>query len=246
MNQRKKQPTGSARERARQQQELAARRKKERTILIAAVLALVLLVGGGIGVQYWRTNRAPSADTPPESVEFAPVTVEEEKPVVLGAAGAPVTLTVFADFHCPHCVEFEEMFGETISAEQRAGRVALEVYPMAFIDEGSLNAANAFACAGEAGFGQPYHDGLFANASLGWSSEQLIDLADQLDVDAGQEFETCVSGMEHQSWVESMDAAAEAQGVTGTPSVFLDGESVSLDGLSPEDLKAQIDAAVQK
>ena len=246
MNKRTNRPSGSARERARQSQQLAERRRKERKVLIAAAVVLVLVVGGGIGVQFWRTHRAPTAGTPTESVEFAPVTVEPEKPVVLGAANAPVTLTVFADFHCPHCVEFEKMFGETISAEQQEGRVAVEVYPMAFIDEGSLNAANAFACSAEEGFGQPYHDGLFANASRAWSPEQLIELAGQLDVDAGAEFETCVTGMEHQSWVQSLDAAAEAQGVTGTPAVFLDGESVSLDGLTPEDLTARIDSAASK
>lgn len=245
MNKRTNQPSGSARERARQQQQLAARRKKERTILIAAVVVLVLVVGGGIGVQFWRTNRAPSA-TPGQSVEFAPVTVAPEKPLVLGAEGAPVTLSVFADFHCPHCVDFEEMFGETISAKQRDGTVALEVYTMAFIDEGSVNAANAMACAADAGFGQAYYEGLWSNASRAWSPDQLIDLADQLDADTGDGFESCVTNMEQQAWVDSMEAAAETQGVEGTPTVFLDGELVSLDGLSPEDLEARIDSAASK
>lgn len=246
MNTTKNQPSGSARERARLKQDLAERRRKERKILIAAVLVLVLVVGGGIGFQYWRTHRAPSAGPGGDSVEFAPVTVEPEKPLVLGAEGAPVTLTVFSDFHCPHCAQFEQMFGETIGDKQRDGTVALEVYSMAFMDEGSVNAANAMACAAEDGFGQEYYEGLWANADRAWTPDQLLELADQLDVDAGGDFSSCVTGMGHQDWVESMDAASEAHGVEGTPTVFLDGELVALDGLSPQDLADRIDSAATK
>lgn len=243
MSKRTNRPNGSARERARLKQELADRRRRERKILIAAAVVLLLVVGGGIGVQYYRTHRAPSAGPGQESVDFAPVTVEPEKPLVLGAADAPVTLTVFSDFHCPHCVEFEELFGDTISAEQRSGRVALEVYSLSFIDQGSVTAANAMACAADAGFGQAYYEGLWQNASRAWSPEQLTELARQLDVDAGDDFDTCVTGMGQQAWVKSMDAAAEAKGVEGTPTVFLQDELLPLDGLTPEALQDRIDAA---
>ena len=84
---------------------------------------------------------------------------------------------MYEDFHCPHCADFEEQFGPVITQAQESGAARVELYPMAFIDEGSAAAANAMACAAEAGFGQAFYLGLFANHTLQWSDEQLIDLA---------------------------------------------------------------------
>ena len=47
---------------------------------------------------------------------------------------------------------------------------------MAFIDAGSTAAANAFACAAEAGLRPGYYAGLFANQILRWSDDQLLAL----------------------------------------------------------------------
>jgi hypothetical protein len=134
------------------------------------------LVAGGIAFQAWRTSRAPSA-APSVSVSASPVTITNGRPIPLGSAAAPVTITLYEDFHCPHCADFEEQFGSSHYPSQEAGAARLELYPMAFIDEGSLTAANAMACAAEAGLGQAYYLGLFANHTLQWSDPQLIDLA---------------------------------------------------------------------
>ena len=91
-----------------------------------------------------------------------------------------MTIRLYEDFHCPHCAEFEEEFGATITAAQNAGTAKVALYPMSFIDEGSATAANAMACAAEEGFGQAYYTGLFANHTLQWSNAQLVSLADQV------------------------------------------------------------------
>ena len=80
---------------------------------------------------------------------------------------------------------------------------------MSFIDEGSAAAANAMACAAEAGFGQNYYLGLFANHTLQWSDEQLIDLAGKVGGNVAEAFRTCVSTKQHAGWVESINAAAD-------------------------------------
>ena len=92
-------------------------------------------------------------------------TITTGQPIVFGAADAPVVVTLFADFHCPHCAEFEEEYGPVLDAARQAGRIRLEVYPMAFIDEGSAAAANAFGCAAEAGFGPATTPGCSATRS---------------------------------------------------------------------------------
>ena len=238
-------PSGGARAReaARLAAEQAARRRRERRLLVAFLVAVVVLVvGGGIGVQAWRTNRAPSAPAPGVEVSDAPQQLTDGQPIRLGAETAPVTVQLYEDFHCPHCAEFEEEFGPTLTAAQNAGTVRIELYPMAFIDQGSSAAANAMACATEAGFGQRYYLGLFANHTLQWSDSQLLDLAGTVGGSDAEPFGSCVEDDARAGWVTAINTAADANGVKGTPTLFVDGEQVELQGLTPESLQARIDA----
>ena len=215
--------------------------RQQRILIIAVIGFFVLVVGGGIGLQAWRTQRAPSA-VPSPAATTAPLTVADGRPLVLGSPGAPVKITLYEDFHCPHCADFEEEFGPTLTAAQNAGTVRVELYPMAFIDQGSSAAANAMACATEVGFGQRYYRGLFANHTLQWSDSQLLDLAGTVGGSAAEPFGTCVRDDARAGWVSAINAAAEANGVKGTPTLFVDGEQVELQGLTPESLQARIDA----
>jgi len=237
----------NARERTRLAAEQAAARKRDQRILISVVVAfVVLVVAGGIVFQVWRTSRAPSA-APPATVSASPVTITNGRPIPLGSADAPVTITLYEDFHCPHCADFEEQFGPTITQAQEAGAARVELYPMAFIDEGSVTAANAMTCAAEAGFGQAFYLGLFANHTLQWSDPQLIDLATKVAGSPPSEaFQTCVKRRAHADFVTSMNAAADQHNVTQTPTMLINDKNVDIASLTPESLKAMITEAAQK
>jgi protein-disulfide isomerase len=238
--------TMNARERARLAAEQAAARRRDRRILIAVIAGFVLLVvAAGIGFQAWRTSRAPSA-LPSASVSASPVAITSGRPIALGSAEAPVTITLYEDFHCPHCADFEEQFGPIINQAQQAGTARVELYPMAFIDEGSVAAANAMACAAEAGFGQAYYQGLFANHTLKWSDQQLIDLAAKVGGSATDTFRNCVAQRAHADWVTSVNAAADSNGVSQTPAMLINGKQVDIAALTPEALQTMISDAGQK
>ena len=137
----------NARERARLAAEQAAARKRYQRILIAVIAGfVVVVVAAGIGFQAWRTTRSPSA-APSSSVSATPVTISDGRPIVLGSPQAPATISLYEDFHCPHCAEFEEQFGPVIREAQESGAARVELYPLSFIDEGSAAAANAMASA---------------------------------------------------------------------------------------------------
>lgn len=236
-------PTDTAR--ARLAAEQARQRTKERRLMgLIALVVVVLLVGGGLGFQTWRTSRSPSVSdavaTP--SVAFAPFTITASEPIVLGAADAPRTVTLYEDFHCPHCADFEEELGPVVTEAQNSGAVKVELYPMAFIDEGSFAASNAFACAAEAGIGQGYYAALFANHTLTWSTQQLVELARLVDPNASAQLTNCITANTHGEWVASINTAAAANGVTGTPTMFVDGQSVDVNALTADALRAQLAA----
>ena len=236
-------PTDTARDRLAAEQ--ARQRSKERRLMgLIALVVVVLLVGGGLGYQTWRTSRSPNlagaAASP--AVAFAPVTIAAGQPITLGAANAPRTVTLYEDFHCPHCADFEEELGPVVTDAQNSGAVKVELYPMAFIDEGSSAASNALACAAEEGIGQAYYAGLFANHTLTWSSSQLVELGTLIDPGVSEQFTTCVTTNVHADWVTSINTTAAANGVTGTPTLFVDGQSVDVNGLTADALRAQLAA----
>jgi protein-disulfide isomerase len=236
----------NARQRARLAAEQAAARKRDRRILIAVIAAFVLvIVAAGIGLQAWRTGRSPSA-VPSISASASPAVISNGQPIVLGPAEAPTTITLYEDFHCPHCAEFEEQFGPVIAEAQESGAARVELYPMSFIDEGSLAAANAIACAAEAGFGQPFYLGLFANHTLRWSDEQLVDLAAKVGGSPSEAFKTCVTTDAHADWVSSINAAADKNGVVQTPTLLINGKIVDVAKLTPDALTGMITNASQR
>jgi protein-disulfide isomerase len=235
-----------ARELARQQAEAAAKQRRQRRIaLLSTLVVLVLLVGGGIAFQAWRTLREPSAPTA-AAPSLTPVAVSEGQPIVLGPSDAPVKLSLYEDFHCPHCAEFEEEFGPVLTDAQNSGKASVELYPMSFIDSGSAAAANAMACAAEAGFGSAYYRGLFANPTLQWNDDQLIVLAEQITPATSDAFRTCVTTRAHADWVNSINATAEANGVNSTPAVFLNGAQLDIASLTPQTLQTMIDEAATR
>jgi protein-disulfide isomerase len=224
------------------QAEQAAARRRERWILLAVLAGLVaVVVAGGIGLQAWRTGRGPAPVAVAEP-SAPPVTIATGQPVTYGAADAPRVVTVFADFHCPHCAEFDEDYGPVLDAARQAGRIRVEIYPMAFIDAGSTAAANAFGCAAEAGFAPGYYAGLFGNPILRWSDEQLLALPATVGATSTPAFEACVTGRAHAGWVESITAAAAQRGVTATPAVLVDGTAVDLTELTPDGLARMINS----
>lgn len=242
--------SGSARDKLRAQRELQARRSREqRLILIIAGVLVLVLIGGGIGLQLWRTHRShPTAAPSVATVGELNRKVEPEngKPLLLGEPKAAVTVTLYEDFHCPHCAEFEEQFGKTLTDNEVAGKIKIELYPMSFIDDGSARAANAMACAASAGFPQTYYLGLFTNHTLQWNAEQLVNLAGVSGGSATSEFTSCVNDNHYKGWVDSINTAADSNGVTSTPTMFINGQPVNTQTLTVAALQQQLDQAAAK
>lgn len=178
------------------------------------------------GMQLWRTYRSPKA---PHAAQpsVSPTALKNGKPARFGSSNAAVTMSLFEDFRCPHCQDFESEVGQTISDLVRSGRLRVRIYPLTFVepDGASTSTANAFACSVAAGFGPAYRAGLFANDKLAWTDDQLIDLG--REVDAGQAksagFAGCVRDGKQHDWLDSIAQAAERKKVRETPTVFIDG-----------------------
>ncbi|MGW9244553.1 DsbA family protein [Streptomyces sp. EN23] len=228
----------SARERLAQQREREkGREKRRRTLIVASAVvgvlglaAVVGLIAANVGKDGGGDSASGPAVAPSGAIGEAALTLP------VGAADAPSTLTIWEDFRCPVCAQFETAFRDTITELADDGQIRVEYHLATIIDgnlggTGSLRAANAAACAQDVGKFAPYHDVLFSNQppepdDAFAKNSRLIELAGEVEGLDTPDFRSCVEDGDHDSWVKKSDTAFREGGFQGTPTVLLNGESV--------------------
>jgi protein-disulfide isomerase len=146
----------------------------------------------------------------------------------LGPDDAPVTVSVFKDFACPHCATFAAQAEPKIRSEYvDPGVVRFEHcdFPIPVEEPASYQAANAARAvqveADDAAFFD-YADLLFENQSdLGLDT--YPDLAESVD---GETVREAAEGRIYRKTIDATLQTGLDRGVRGTPTVFVDGEQV--------------------
>jgi protein-disulfide isomerase len=236
----------------RQQRREKMRRAQQRTrlfiiggvTLVAVVIAILLIL--------------PNLPKPVGEIATpAPREHPQAQGTAMGDSNAKVKVDVFEDFQCPSCRAYsQEIEPQLISTYVTTGKVYYVFHNYPFIDSNTVTkeshqAANGSMCANEQGKFWQYHDLLFAN----WNGENqgtfndnfLLALAgkiDGLDVDA---FTTCFKENRYKDDIQSDFDLGQQMGVSGTPSVFVNGQIVR-PGFIPQfsDLQQAIDAILNQ
>jgi protein-disulfide isomerase len=170
-----------------------------------------------------------------EIVTVTPAALSNVDGLSLGDPDAPVTIDVFEDFQCPACKNFTEstepLVIQNLVATGKA-RYVFHNYP--FLDDQAAGkesdqAANAAMCASEQDKFWEMHSILYAN----WNGEnqgafnnrRLQAMAESigLDMDA---FNSCFIANTYESEIEADLELGEQWGVSGTPTVFVNGQRV--------------------
>ncbi len=221
-------------------------------LIVSAAVVAVLGLAAVVGVIAANTDGKKDSGTDAGPL-LAPAGVQgkDQLAIPVGANDAPSTLTIWEDFRCPVCAQFENMFRDTIHELEQSGQIKVEYHLATIIDgnmggSGSLRAANAVACAQDAGKFVPYHDVLYQNQppepddAFG-DNAKLIEFAGKVDGLDTPAFRSCVEDGKHDSWVAKSNTAFTNGGFRGTPTVLLNGESVfptkGSEQISPANLK---------
>jgi protein-disulfide isomerase len=234
--------------------EQAAQRRRERVVRIGAAVAVALVVLGVVLFMVTRgSEEAPENAALPDGVQAA------GGGIPVGTAEGPV-LELYEDFQCPICATFEQALGDTLGELVTSGSARIVYFPLSFLDrqlgnDSSLRAANAAGCTQDAGAFAAYHDTVFANQpereGEGYTDEQLLEFGRQAGIEGDEyaAFESCVRDLTYEGWVQQVQQAANDRPVTGTPTLFIDGELVDTadlltgDSYDPEKLRALVEAA---
>jgi protein-disulfide isomerase len=231
-------------------QRRADKRKRERqTTFLVIAGGVVLLIAAIVGISIYQQNQ-PVGDIN----LITPKDLPNPQGTALGDPNAPVRIDVFEDFQCPSCQVYTANIEMQVINELVATGQAYYVfrqYP--FLDDRSATkesdqAANASLCAAEQDRFWDYHDMIYANMegenAGAFTDRRLAAFAEALVLDMGA-FNSCYNANKYQSQIDQDIRDALALGISGTPSVFVNGKAVS-PGYVPgfEDIKAAVEAAL--
>lgn len=214
--------------------------KKYAAPVIAVVVLAVVVIGYLVQSQRDTTGEEANAPAPSASASASASAGSEDAlvdgyGVLVGDPKAAKTITIYEDFQCPRCAEFEATTRDALKQAIADKKVAVDYRMVTFLDTVSLNAyssralnaaAVVFDRSGTEVFVK-FHDLLFdqqpAEGTAGPSNEQLIDLAVQAGADRAAITDGINSG-EFNQWGTNATDDMSKNGVNGTPGVVVDGK----------------------
>jgi len=223
----------------RQRQAQAAKDRKIRLGLFATGLVIVVVVVVVCVISL--TGAKTGGDvTPPHGDASTGIT-----PYPDVADGAP-TLEIFQDFQCPNCKSLETSLADTLQQVMESGSAKVVFRTMTFLDslnsssneDSSTRAATAAACADTLNnnyyfdFARQIYENQPTTEGDGYSDTLLretIPAAVGITGDQLTQFQQCYDQKETGKFVQSVDDAATADGITGTPVYLLNGTNITAD-----------------
>ncbi|MFH1671429.1 MAG: thioredoxin domain-containing protein [Candidatus Portnoybacteria bacterium] len=185
--------------------------------IILSIIAVAVLAGivwySGLGDE----NQTASIVGGKESEKFSKITED----FVLGDPDAPVTIVEYSSHFCGHCVDFHKDTLPTI-IEQYVKTGKVKIIPKLL---SSLELNSAVLCAQEQGKYWEYNEYLFEHVNEISSVDDLNSIAGDLGLEQ-ESFDACYDSGKYEEEVRSAFEQAQAAGVEGTPTFFINDQEV--------------------
>jgi protein-disulfide isomerase len=198
--------------------------------IILGIVAVVGIAGIAFAVRGGGAGGAVTAPVEITGLENPQELVARARGVTAGPDNAPVQVLVFSDYMCPYCADFARGVEQQLKAEYvQPGQVQFIYYdfPLGGSHVHSFVAARAARCAEDQDRFWDYHDVLLGRQSA-WMYErsapinQFVGYARELGLDEGT-FRGCLNSDRHADLVSANYMLGQRLGVTGTPTVFVNG-----------------------
>lgn len=232
-------------EQMRKEREKAEKRQRN-LITVAIVVVVVALVGvGGFAVKKAADDRAtetkvitPKGTTKDYGLLYTPQDAGATAAATKGKT--PVNVTLYEDYQCPICKQFESVYGAALDALVKSGDAEIEYRMLNFLDDngGSTNgysgrAASAALCVFESDGATEYkkiHDALYAaqpeERTDGPEAPEIIDTFKSAGATMTPALEKCITQERFKPWVVKATDASRKADISGTPTVLVDGKKV--------------------
>lgn len=222
-------PTGSTRadRRAAGRSHPDAAGRSRRSPILLLSIGVVALSGLLLGAVAVISGLGSGASAPLASPRIGlPADLADGR--TLGAAAAPLTLDLWADFQCPVCLRFTDTIEPLLrSSYVQDGSVRIAFHDLAFIGQESVDAAVAARISDAIGPGfWPMHDLLYANQGAenggAFSRTRLAAMAVRLGMDRSA-FLAAMDDPTYRDAVKAETAEGTALGVSSTPTLGIGG-----------------------
>ncbi|MCB9435541.1 MAG: thioredoxin domain-containing protein [Anaerolineales bacterium] len=214
-----------------QRQKRAEKRKKQQMKqMIIGVSAVAVVVVVALFVYYILLDRtAPLPDGVDTAYAGLPQTTgnsengEPEYVGILGDPTAPIEVREYSSFACPHCKDLQSTIKqlEPYIEDGTVKLVFVPIYNIAGL--GANEGAKAAICAGEQGKFFEMHDVMFYwQGRENYGTRLIRSAADQLGLDVDT-FSDCFNSSRIDRLVREASSEFRGRDLTGTPSVFVNG-----------------------
>ena len=214
--------------------EIKAGFDKTKLILPGAILIAALLVSGsvvfyslsigGLGANIKQAGDVVAGDK---------VNVSVDDDAFIGNERAKVTIVEFSDFQCPFCRTFWNGAYQQIKKEYidtGKARFVYRDFPLSF-HPAAMPAAQASQCAKDQGKFWEMHDKMFSEqeklgqGTIQFGVSDIKKWASQIGLDTNK-FNQCLDSEKYKLEVEKDMADGSAYGVSGTPTLYINGNPV--------------------
>lgn len=222
--------------------DLNAQDRKRDLAIRLGLTAVVVLFAVGLVLYIVMGNKSAPGDA--QAVRISSNALIKKD----GTDEPKAVLSIYEDFQCPHCRDFEKTFGPAINKIVESGAAAVDYNMVAILNKSnggySARAANAAYCVADENKDAfvRFHSALFAQqpqegSGTGPDNAALIETARQAG--AGGSVPDCVNKGRYDKMVKGLAAASK---ITATPTIRLNGQDIS--PANPDELLAKVRSVV--
>lgn len=210
-------------------------------------IILIIAVGAMVGAFLLSGGKAEA----PKSDKFADgnLTSIKESDHKVGAGNKKVTMIEYGDFQCPGCGGLFPIIDEVKNTYKDDITFVFRHFPLTQIHPNAQAAHRAAEAASNQGKFFEMHDLLYINQQLWQDSKQAQTIfegyAEQLELNMDQFRADAASEAANAKISADVDSGKQL-GVTGTPTIFINGEKLEQTPRSLEEFKKVIDEAITK
>jgi len=254
-----------AREKARVAREAQARKKRRNRVFIQGGIGVGILAIAAIVVLVIVSSVKPAGPGPLNMASDGILlkgntstgAITATKTAAIKAGGTPtatndkkltktVNISVYIDYQCPYCDQFETTNASQIQTWLKEGAVTYEIHPLSILDASSLGtkystrSANAAACVANydpnkfLAVTTAFYKNQPAEGTSGLTNSKIISLVKKAGATSSQ-IPSCITSGKFESWVAAATkralndklANSSVAKVTGTPTVIVNGKQYS-------------------
>lgn len=238
--------------------------KSNLPLLIIGAVLLIAIIGGWL---WYSNSNAPKPPRNPnpgngnvnKTSPADDVRIKQEiyngapaganPPNMLGSPTATVTVEEFADYQCPTCATVHPMMQEINKIYGNKIKFVYRSFPLTQIHQHAYEAATAAEAAGLQNKFWEMQTQLFTNQRE-WSNspdaaKMFEGYAQKIGLDV-EKYKNDVLGLATKARVDADMMRGRKIGITGTPSIYINGTPLAFENFNVESMRQVIDGELQK